>query len=178
MATFGNFDYTQFKKLQKKLLALPDPEKFVEECTKELAARVLKEVKERTDPGDYRKKISVTAKRNSKNHKKGDVYLKPVPNSIGGKTGGTLRRGWTVGGIKRSGNSVFIEIINPVEYASYVEYGHRQTPGRYVPAIGKRLKKSWVPGKFMLKTSMEKVQKISGEIIRDKMNEYFAKGFK
>ena len=31
-----------------------------------------------------------------------------------------------------------------------VEYGHRQTPGRYVPAIGKRLKKDFVPGKKML----------------------------
>ena len=27
-----------------------------------------------------------------------------------------------------------------MEYASYVEYGHRQEPGRYVPALGKRLK--------------------------------------
>ena len=31
-----------------------------------------------------------------------------------------------------------------VKYAPYVEFGHHQEPGRYVPAIGKRLKVSWV----------------------------------
>ena len=54
-----------------------------------------------------------------------------------GKKGGTLRRGWT--GEKRAsaqgyadsltvnhfGDTYVIEIVNPVEYASYVEYGHR-----------------------------------------------------
>jgi hypothetical protein len=35
---------------------------------------------------------------------------------------------------------------NTREYAPYVHYGHRQTPGRYVPAIGKRLVASFVPG--------------------------------
>jgi len=33
-----------------------------------------------------------------------------------------------------------------VEYAPYVEFGHRQEPGRYVPAIGKRLVASYVDG--------------------------------
>ncbi len=31
-----------------------------------------------------------------------------------------------------------------VNYASFVEYGHKQTPGRYIPAIGKRLINPWV----------------------------------
>lgn len=51
------------------------------------------------------------------------------------------------------GDTYVIEIINPIEYASYVEYGHVQTPGRYVPQLGKQLKKSWVEGKFMLRDS-------------------------
>ena len=33
------------------------------------------------------------------------------------------------------------------KYARPVEHGHVQTPGRYVPAIGKRLVKDFVPGK-------------------------------
>ena len=45
--------------------------------------------------------------------------------------------------VKKSGKQYIIEIKNPIEYASYVEYGHVQTPGRYVPALGKRLKKAW-----------------------------------
>lgn len=42
-----------------------------------------------------------------------------------------------------------------VEYAPYVELGHHQEPGRYVPAIGKRLKKEWVPPKAFLRPAAE-----------------------
>ena len=58
------------------------------------------------------------------------------------KQGGTLRRGWSVEKIKDGKYRVF----NSVPYALYVEEGHKQTPGRYVPAIGRRLKEAWVPG--------------------------------
>ncbi len=40
-----------------------------------------------------------------------------------------------------------IRVGTNVKYAPYVEHGHRQEPGRYVPAIGKRLVRSFVPGK-------------------------------
>lgn len=42
-----------------------------------------------------------------------------------------------------------------VSYAPAVELGHHQEPGRYVPAIGKRLKKSFVPGKPFLRPAAE-----------------------
>jgi hypothetical protein len=37
------------------------------------------------------------------------------------------------------------EVGTKLEYAPYVEYGHSQQPGRYVPAIGKRLVQSFSP---------------------------------
>ena len=42
-----------------------------------------------------------------------------------------------------------------VNYAPYVELGHHQQPGRYVPKIGKRLVRSWVPGKPFLRPAFE-----------------------
>ena len=42
-----------------------------------------------------------------------------------------------------------------VEYAPYVELGHHQEPGRYVPAIKKRLKASWVAPKPYLRPAVE-----------------------
>ena len=42
-----------------------------------------------------------------------------------------------------------------VVYAPWVELGHNQTPGRYVPAIGKRLKASYVVGKPFLRPAWE-----------------------
>ena len=75
----------------------------------------------------------------------------------------------TVGDIRKQGDCYYIEVINPLEYAQYVEYGHRQTPGRYVPAIGKRLKKSWVQGKFMLTLSENEIQRDMDKIIKQKL---------
>ena len=47
-----------------------------------------------------------------------------------------------------------------------MENGHRQEPGRFVPAIGKRLVKSYVPGKYMLRISEQEVQKEADKIVQ------------
>lgn len=47
------------------------------------------------------------------------------------------------------------EIGTNVEYAPYVEFGHHQEPGRYVPAIGKRLVRDFVPGKPFIAPALE-----------------------
>ena len=86
-----------------------------------------------------------------------------------GYTGGTLRRGWTASRPKKGSDGWEIEIINNVIYASYVEYGHRQTPGRYVPAIGKKLKSGWVEGKFMLTLSVKDVERMAPKLIEKKL---------
>lgn len=171
MAEFGKFDISGLKELQKKLLKLQaSKEKFFEECVKALAADLLRRVKKRTPIGDYREKEEKTAKRNSKKHKKGDVYY-VYHASKDGKNGGTLRNGWRTD-IHKSGSNYIAVISNPVPYAIYVEYGHRQTPGRYVPALGKRLVRSWVPGKFMLTISEQELQEIAPKILGKKFEEF------
>lgn len=45
-----------------------------------------------------------------------------------------------------------------VKYAPLVEFGHHQQPGRYVPAIKKRLKASFVAGKPFLRPAVENHQ--------------------
>lgn len=42
-----------------------------------------------------------------------------------------------------------------VEYGKYVELGHRQDPGRYVPAIGKRLVADYVAPQPFLRPAVE-----------------------
>ncbi len=51
------------------------------------------------------------------------------------------------------------------EYAPHVEYGHRQTPGRYVPAIGARLKASFVQGRYYLKAAVDDTRPEFREIL-------------
>lgn len=117
-----------------------------------------------------------------------------------GYVGGALRRGWTAKTqveaengegdgtekieqtakslrISKSGDTYIAWIINPIEYSSYVEYGHRQKPGRYVPALGKKLKKSWVQGKHMFQISMQEVEKKLPQLLDRKLQEYLEKTF-
>ena len=172
-------DYGEFQKLKEQIEKIGDPTKedqFLTSCAKELAARLLAKVIKRTPVGDYSREVKVTAKRDSKNHKKGDVYTKRVNTS--GKKGGTLRRGWTGGkssnatayanslNVTKVGSEYVIEIINPVEYASYVEFGHRT-----------RNHKGWVEGKFMLTISEDEIRSSAPRILEKKLEEYLKECF-
>ncbi|MEZ7717794.1 HK97 gp10 family phage protein [Leptotrichia wadei] len=88
---------------------------------------------------------------------------------------GNLRRNWAVSDVRKNGGNYEIEVSNSTEYASYVEFGHRQTPGRFVPAIGKRLKKSWVKGKFMLTISEDELKRQALAVIEKKITEWLKK---
>lgn len=79
---------------------------------------------------------------------------------------GLLRNSWQIGDIHRKGNEYYIEVINPVEYAEFVEYGHTQTPGRYIPAIGKKLIKDFVPGRYMMTISVQDINTHKEEYIK------------
>ncbi len=185
MGKTGKFSVAGLKRLQSQLnrIQASDMDAFVESLARELAARLLAKAIRRTPVGDYSKEIEVTAKRDSKYHKKGDVYKKRVNPS--GKMGGTLRRGWisqtheeASGGkgtvtaekareyadsmeIRREGNNLVIEIANPVYYAGYVEYGHR-TPNH----------KGWVKGVFMLTISEQELQEIAPKVLEARIKQY------
>ncbi len=167
MAGMGGFSMADMKKLQKQLNKIQqgNVEKFIEACAKELAARLLAKVIKRTPVGEY-------------------------PKSSG-KKGGTLRRGWTaktheeaVGGsgkgsvaagtayadslkINHFGNTLVIEIVNPVKYASYVEYGHRTAN-----------KKGWVQGRFMLTISEGEIQEIAPKVLEAKIKKFLGECMK
>jgi len=176
-----------FDELQKQIEKLNDKlegaqvEEFNQALAKELAARLLRKVVKRTPIG---KKPTVEQLGGAEAKKtirvkgsigKSKTFLSRegaiLQTHWSGYAGGTLRRGWTVRNenVTKSGNAYEIEIVNPVSYASYVEYGHRQEPGRFVPAIGRRLKKAWVPGKFMLAKSEKEIQQQAPKAIEKKL---------
>jgi hypothetical protein len=146
MARSGTFNFQDFEKIKNNLEKLNQEQVdlFIDACAKELAARLLAKVIKRTPVGDY-------------------------PNSSG-KKGGTLRRAWTGGKnssavayadsltIHHFGDAYVIEIINPVEYASYVEFGHRTANH-----------KGWVNGRFMLTISEQEIQQAAPAIIEKKL---------
>lgn len=193
MARWGNCDFRQLKNLQKnmqKMVEQGDTIKFCEECARELAARLLAMVIKRTPVGDNQYEDVLDSNGNKVVYKKGKNKGKTKQQVV--RQGGTLRRGWTsqteeeaeTGSSKNAkewanslnvnkvGDVYQVEVVNPVHYASYVEYGHRQEPGRFVPAIGKRLVNSWVDGAFMLTLSEKDLEEIAPKIIEMKIAKF------
>lgn len=146
-------DLKEFRTELQKSLSGKQLELFIESCAKELAARLLAKVIKRTPVGDYPKKS--------------------------GKVGGTLRRGWTGGKgqnanafagnlkVHHYGGVYVIEVENPTEYSSYVEFGHRTRGG-----------KGWVEGRFMLTISEEEIQRDAPRVLENKLKKKLGECFK
>ena len=157
---WGKVDYKELEALRDRLEQFQkvDMDAFCEKMANELAARLLRRVKKKTPVGQY-ETITYTKKDGS------------TLSFNEGKSGGTLRNNWKTSRIVFRGGEYRITVYNPLRYASYVEYGHRQQPGRFVPQIGKQLKSGWVQGQFMLKISEEEVQAIAPKLLEKKLEE-------
>lgn len=146
-AKFGKMDVKGLKDLQRRLERLQPPDDFVESCAKALARELLRMAISRTPVGQY-------------------------PGGSG-KTGGTLRRGWTAGTkdspnavkVNHFGRTYVIEVLNEVEYAIYVEYGHRTRKT-------KEGKRRWVEGRKMLTISVRELEGIAPAILERKIAAY------
>ena len=170
-------DLKGFEELSKDLEKINgEIQWFIVELANEIAARLLRKVIKRTPVGIYGKQIPVTKKiyryeviqgettRNGKPKKRriDTGRTKTVMESTSSKTGGTLRRGWDIGSVIKSGKTYSVEIFNSVEYASYVEFGHRT-----------RNHKGWVPGQYILTISEEEMKNDLERIIQNKLKEKF-----
>lgn len=151
---WGSCDYRQLQKIRDNLERLErmDMNKFCQDVSKELAARLLALVIPRTPVGHY-------------------------PKSSG-KKGGTLRRGWTARTageaaagstrdakayaaalpVSRQGRDFYVQVINPVEYASWVEYGHTYDH-----------RKKWMKGQYFLTLSEHDLERLAPGLIERKL---------
>ena len=156
MSLIAIWDTKELDKYIDKLKGLAEEEvqKFCEDTLKEIAARTLAKIIARTPVGVY------------------------PPGS--GKVGGTLRRGWTAGEdmdpyeyiynhtkVIKKGRVYQIIIENPVEYAAYVEYGHRTRGG-----------KGFVEGRFMMTISIDEMQDELPALLEKKLNDFLGEYFK
>ena len=66
----------------------------------------------------------------------------------------------------KQGSNYYIEVINPVEYASYVEFGHR-TPGG----------KGWVSGQYFLTLSEHELEKVAPKVLEKRLTELLREVF-
>lgn len=68
---------------------------------------------------------------------------------------GDLRNHWKLDGITRSGDTLQVWFVNPMEYATHVEYGHAK-PYKAGATEGSD---DWVEGYFMMTVSLEIIQR-------------------
>ncbi|MUU09176.1 MAG: HK97 gp10 family phage protein [Dialister invisus] len=81
-----------------------------------------------------------------------------------------MKRSWNAGTIEQNGREYKVKVFNTASYASYVNDGHRQQPGRYVPILGKRLVKNWVDGLNMAEKAEKETERQSKDILRRNIN--------
>lgn len=180
MAKWGKCDYQQLQRLRDNLTKLQeaDMDQFCRDVSKELARKLLRLVIPRTPVGIYKNGTYTCAM--GKTHQ---------GHNVPGKNGGTLRRGWTAQThdeaesgsgsglsksaayadtlpITKSGHTYTIEVINPVEYASYVEFGHRTPKG------------GWVPGHYFLTLSEKDLEELAPGVIERKLEKLLKDVFK
>lgn len=161
------------KKLEKKEKSIPE---FYEYACRQIALRFLGNVIPDT-PVQENKTVEYL------------LYGKPKTAKI---RGGALRRGW-IGEVKsgpdptpseinnyintlsvsNNGKSYSITIINSVKYAVFVEEGHRQNIGQFVPILGKRLVSGFVPGQHMMKNAVKNVERMEEGLLKKLAREFF-----
>lgn len=159
-------DLRAFKEMENKIVnAQKQVDEVMRYLTGDIAALLLRKVIKRTPVGRYGKATEVEKKVykyetvDGKRKRIDTGRTKTVTVYTGSKkTGGTLRRGWTVGEITKTGDIYKVEVINSVDYASYVEFGHRT-----------RNHKGWVAGRFMLTISENEIRDNLESIIQKRL---------
>ena len=79
-----------------------------------------------------------------------------------------MRRSWEAERI----NDSTVKVLNSASYASYVNDGHRQRPGRFIPVLGKRLTKSFVKGLHMQEKAEAATRRASEKIMKNALDDY------
>lgn len=152
-----NVDYKQFEQFAKKLekqLSDEKREKFMEDCCKEIAARLLSRVIKRTPVKEGALRRGWTAGQENMSEK-GNVI------GVSGKNGAASQ----INVVKRDGE-YRCAIYNSTAYSAYVEYGHR-TPNH----------DGWVPGQFFLTISEKEVDSLAPALLEKRLMELLKGAF-
>lgn len=181
-------DFRGFEDLQKRIAELNSStmEEAKRQSMKEMAAVYIREAKKNTpvkgtevseneyknsrvaeyskvkDFNKHKKLYSSDAKVAYK--RKGERKFKMLHNSE------HMRRSWNAGTVVREGREYKVKVFNTASYASYVNDGHRQQPGRFVPILGKQLVKGWVDGLNMAEKAEKETERQSKNILRRNIN--------
>lgn len=150
-------DFTDFKDSLIKLSQSGNIQAFNKKVVENMASVYVREAKLNTPVG----------KRSVKFMQRGKIQTKYFDSEH-------TRQSWSVGKYQLNNTSGKVEVFNTSSYASFLNDGHRQEVGRFLPWIGQskggvmqggRLKKPWVDGAYMHEKAEKVVNKNAKRIM-------------
>lgn len=150
-------DFTDFKDSLIKLSQSGNIQAFNQKVVENMASVYVREAKLNTPVG----------KRSVKFMQHGKIQTKYFDSEH-------TRQSWSIGKYQLNNTSGKVEVFNTSSYASFLNDGHRQEVGRFLPWIGQakggviqggRLKKPWVDGAYMHEKAEKVVNKNAKRIM-------------
>ena len=154
---FNLKDFTDFKDSLIKLSQSGSIQAFNKKVVENMASVYVREAKLNTPVG----------KRSVKFMQHGKIQTKYFDSEH-------TRQSWSIGRYQLNNQSGKVEVFNTSSYASFLNDGHRQEVGRFLPWIGQskggvmqggRLKKAWVDGAYMHEKAEKVVNKNAKRIM-------------
>ena len=151
-------DFTDFKDSLIKLSQSGNIQAFNKKVVENMASVYVREAKLNTPVG----------KRSVKFMQHGNIQTKYFDSEH-------TRQSWSIGKYQLNNQSGKVEVFNTSSYASFLNDGHRQEVGRFLPWIGQskggvmqggRLKKTWVDGAYMHEKAEKALSKNAKRIMK------------
>ncbi len=160
-------DFTDFKDSLIKLSQSGNIQAFNKKVVENMASVYVREAKLNTPVG----------KRSVKFMQHGKIQTKYFDSEH-------TRQSWSVGKYQLNNTSGKVEVFNTSSYASFLNDGHRQEVGRFLPWIGQskggvmqggRLKKPWVDGAYMHEKAEKALSKNAKRIMEITLKKWIEK---
>lgn len=160
-------DFTDFKDSLIKLSQSGDIQAFNKKVVENMASMYVREAKLNTPVG----------KRSVKFMQHGKIQTKYFDSEH-------TRQSWSIGKYQLNNTSGKVEVFNTSSYASFLNDGHRQEVGRFLPWIGQskggvmqggRLKKPWVDGAYMHEKAEKALSKNAKRIMEITLKKWIEK---
>lgn len=160
-------DFTDFKDSLIKLSQSGDIQAFNKKVVENMASMYVREAKLNTPVG----------KRSVKFMHHGKIQTKYFNSEH-------TRQSWSIGKYQLNNTSGKVEVFNTSSYASFLNDGHRQEVGRFLPWIGQskggvmqggRLKKPWVDGAYMHEKAEKALSKNAKRIMEITLKKWIEK---
>ena len=161
------FDLKDFTDSLIKLSQSGDIQAFNKKVVENMASMYVREAKLNTPVG----------KRSVKFMQHGKIQTKYFDSEH-------TRQSWSIGKYQLNNTSGKVEVFNTSSYASFLNDGHRQEVGRFLPWIGQskggvmqggRLKKPWVDGAYMHEKAEKALSKNAKRIMEITLKKWIEK---